>query len=163
MSARTILVAVAALVMCAATSTAVVASSGAPTLGPSSRAQEPAYKGYYDGHKDTYLVLDISSKAQAAALHINYAPRLAGVKSAPPQYFFQGRAAAGQVAVFGLTEPGKPNYTPLWEELFVTWKPGVTPVLLKVDDDINAAAKAGKLTIRDMHVVLNAPIVSVGK
>ena len=103
------------------------------------------------------------SKAQAAALHINYAPRLAGVRGSPPQYFFQGRAAAGQVAVFGLTEPGKPNYTPLWEELFVTWKPGVTPVLLKVDDDINAAAKAGKLTIRDMHVVLNAPIISVGK
>jgi hypothetical protein len=35
--------------------------------------------------------------------------------------------------------------------------------LLKVDDDINAAAKAAKLTVRDMHVVLNAPIISVGK
>jgi len=134
-----------------------------PTLGPASHAQVVVYKGYYDGHLDRYLVLDVSSKAQAAALHINYAPLLAQVKGAPPQYFFHGPAAAGQVSVFGLTEPGKPNYTPLWDEYFVTWKPGVTPTLLKVDDDIKAAAKAGKLTIRDAHAVINAPIISVGK
>ena len=105
----------------------------------------------------------MSNKAQAAALHINYAPLLAKTKGAPPQYFFKGRAAAGQVSVFGLTEPGKPNYTPLWDVYWVTWKPGVTPTLMKVDDDINAAAKAGKLTVRDAHVVINAPIISVGK
>jgi hypothetical protein len=162
MSRRVIVIAAAAVAACA-TTTAAFAGGGVPTLGPSSHAQEVVYKGYYDGHLDTYLVLDVSSKAQAAALHINYSPLLGHVKGAPPQYFFQGRAAAGQVSVFGLTEPGKPNYTPLWDEYFVTWKPGVTPVLLKVDDDITAAAKAGKLTIQEAHVVINAPIISVGK
>ncbi len=163
MSRKMTLIAMAALAVGVATSVAAFATGGVPTLGPSSHARVVVYKGYYDGHLDKYLVLDVSSKTQAAALHINYSPRLGHVKGAPPQYFFQGTAAPGQVSVFGLTEPGKPNYTPLWEELFVTWKPGVTPVLLKVDDDITAAAKAGKLTIRDMHVVLNAPIISVGK
>jgi hypothetical protein len=150
-------------ILVAAALTAAAASGGVPTLGQPSQVQEKVFKGYYDGHLDTYLVLDVSSKSQATALHINYAPRLGKVKGAPPEYFFEGHAAPGQVAVFGLTEPGKPNYTPLWEELLVTWKPGVTPVLLKVDDDINAAAKAGKLTVRDAHVVINAPILSVGK
>jgi hypothetical protein len=31
------------------------------------------------------------------------------------------------------------------------------------DDQIKALAKSGKLTLRDAPVVLNAPIVSVGK
>jgi len=163
MSRKVTLIASAALVAGVATTALASTFGGVPTLGPASHARVTVYKGYYDGHPDKYLVLDVSSKAQAAALHINYSPRLGHVKGAPPQYCFQGTAAPGQVSVFGLTEPGKPNYTPLWEELFVTWKPGVTPVLFKVDDDITAAAKAGKLTIRDMHVVINTPIISVGK
>ena len=163
MSRRSIFVAVAAAALAASAGTvAAAAATGGLSLGPSSSVNTRGYLGYYDGHKDAYLALDVSNKAQAAALHVNYAPRLAQVKGAPPQYFFQGRAAAGQVAVFGLTEPGKPNYTPLWEEFLVTWKPGVTPTLLKVDDDINAAAKAGKLAVRDAHIVINAPIIGVG-
>jgi hypothetical protein len=44
----------------------------------------------------------------------------------------------------------------------VTWKAGVTPVLLTSDNQINALAKTGKLTSQDAHIVLNAPITSVG-
>ncbi len=72
------------------------------------------------------------------------------------------RAAAGQLAVFG-SEPGEKDYNPLWEERFVTFKPGVTPVLLTSDNQINSLAKAGKLTNQDAHIVLNAPITRVGK
>ena len=50
------------------------AATGTPALGPSSSVSARAYTGYYDGHKDSYLPLDVSSKAQAAALHINFAP-----------------------------------------------------------------------------------------
>jgi hypothetical protein len=45
----------------------------------------------------------------------------------------------------------------------VTWKPSVTPVLLGRDDQIKSLAKQGKLTMKDAHVVLNAPILKVGK
>ena len=61
------------------------------------------------------------------------------------------------------SEPGESDYNPLWEEIFVTWKPGVTPVLLTRDDQIDALQKAGKLTERDAHIVLNASIRRVGK
>ena len=151
----------------AALSTAALAAgtayAAAPlALGPASHAQMSVYKGYYDSHKDGYVVTDVSSKSQASALHINYSAALASVKGAPAQYFIQGKAAAGQLAVFG-SEPGETSYNPLWDELIVTWKAGVSPVLLTSDNQINAAAKAGKLTVRDPHIVLNAPITSVGK
>ena len=47
--------------------------------------------------------------------------------------------------MFG-SEPGEDDYNPLWEEIAVTWKAGVTPVLLLRDDQIDALQKAGKLT-----------------
>ncbi len=74
----------------------------------------------------------------------------------------RGRAAKGQLTVFG-SEPGESDYNPLWEEIWVTWKKGVKPVLLGRDDQIKGLAKKGKLTMKDAHIVLNAPILKVGK
>ncbi len=156
---RTITLAAVALVTLAAT--AFAAGVSLP-LGPSTNAQQKVFRGFYDGHHDVYLVTDVSNKAQAKALGINYSAALAAVQGAPPQYFIEGRAASGQLAVFG-SEPGKPDYNPLWEEDIVTWKSGVKPVLLLKDDQIKALAKTHKLTIRDAHVVLNAPITKVEK
>jgi hypothetical protein len=138
------------------------AIAAALPLGPGTKASQPTYVGYYDGHKDTYVVTDTSNKAQARAMKINYSAELATVKGAPRQFFIAGRAAPGQISVFG-SEPGESDYNPLWEEILVTWKPGAHPVLLVRDDQIDSLAKAGKLTEHDLHVVLNAPIVKVGK
>lgn len=120
------------------------------------------FRGFYDSHKDVYVVTDVSSKAQARALGINFSAALATVKRAPAQYFIVGRAASGQLAVFG-SQPGETNYNPLWGEMTVKWKAGVTPVMLTSDNQINALAKKGKLTVRDAHIVLNAPITKVAK
>ena len=136
---------------------AFAATTGALPLGPSTNTQQATFQGYYDAHKDAYLVTDVSTKAQASALHVNYSKELAGVKGAPAQYFI-----SGQLSVFG-SQPGEPDYNPLWEEFFVTWKAGAKPVLLTSDNQIKALAKKGKLTLRDAHVVLNAPIIKVGK
>jgi putative cell wall-binding protein len=151
-----------AITAVAATATvAVAATSGKLALGPASHAEQTTYKAYYDGHKDTYLVTDVSNKAQATAMHINFSAGLAHSKGLPDQYFVTGKAAPGQLSVFG-SEPGETSYNPLWEEMFVTWKPGSTPVLLVKDDQIDSLAKQGKLTLRDAHIVLNAPITKVG-
>lgn len=150
-------------VLLAVTATAAAASSGGlPNIGTPSMKAQPVYKGYYDHHIDTYLITDVSSKSQAKAMNINYSAELKGVKGAPDQYFVQGRAAKGQLTVFG-SEPGKSDYNPLWEEVWVTWKNGVKPVLLGQDDQIKGLVKKGKLTMKDAHIVLNAPILKVGK
>jgi hypothetical protein len=151
------------LVLLAATAAVAAASTGGlPNIGTPSTKAQPVYNGYYDHHIDTYLITDVSSKSQAKAMHINDSAELKGVKGAPDQYFVRGRAANGQLTVFG-SEPGKPDYNPLWEEFWVTWKNGVKPVLLGQDDQIKSLAKKGKLTMTDAHIVLNAPILKVGK
>ena len=151
------------LVLLAATAAVAAASTGGlPNIGTPSMKAQPVYKGYYDHHIDTYLITDVSSKSQAKAMHINHSAELKASKGLPAQYFVRGRAAHGQLTVFG-SQPGEADYNPLWEEFWVTWKKGVKPVLLGQDNQITSLQKKGKLTVRDAHVVLNAPILKVGK
>jgi len=156
------LVVAAGAVAAATAAIALASGNGLPNIGTPTMKTEPVYRGYYDNHIDTYVLTDVSNKAQAKAMHINYSAELKGVKGAPDQYFVRGRAAHGQLTVFG-SEPGKSDYNPLWEEIWVTWKKGVKPVLLGRDDQIKGLAKKGKLTLKDAHIVLNAPILKVGK
>jgi hypothetical protein len=147
-----------AAVACAATAYAAMG----PIMGPAASISRPAFQGYYDGHKDTYLNTDVSSNSDAASMHINYSARIGAVKGLPEIYLVQGRAAPGQLAIFG-SQPGEKDYSPLWAETILTWKTGATPVLITSDTQINQIEKTGKLTERDGHVVLNCPIVKVGK
>src|SRR5436189_3978595 len=84
-------------------------------MGPEHSISIQGFRGYYDGHFVTYLSTDISSKAEAKAMHINYSAQIGTVKHLPEIYLVQGRAAVGQIAVFG-SEPGEANYSPLWDE-----------------------------------------------
>ena len=152
----------AGVVAAATAAIALAAGNGLPNIGAARMKTEPVYRGYYDKHIDTYMLTDVSNKAQATAMHINYSALIGSVNGLPDQYFVKGRAAKGQLTVFA-SEPGETSYNPLWEEMWVTWKAGVTPVLLGRDDQINALAAKGKLTVKDAHIVLNAPILTVGK
>jgi hypothetical protein len=159
---RIVLVLLGVAAFAGAAAIAAAATGGLPNIGKPKMTGQPVYKGYYDHHLDTYLITDVSSKAQAKAMHINYSAELKAVKGIPDQYFVRGRAAKGQLTIFG-SEPGEADYNPLWEEIWVTWKKGVKPVLLGQDDQIKGLAKKGKLTMKDAHIVLNAPILKVGK
>ena len=150
------------LVLFAASVAAAAASSGGlPNIGKPTSMKQPVYKGFYDHHIDTYLITDVSSKSQAKAMHVNYSAVLKGAKGLPEQYFIRGRAAKGQLTIFG-SEPGEKDYNPLWEEVWVTWKKGVKPVLVGQDDQIDSLEKQGKMTEQDAHIVLNAPILTKG-
>jgi hypothetical protein len=154
-----------AVALVATTAAALAARSGGqPSMGPMTRVMRPAMHGFYDGHKDTFLNTDVSNRAQAREMHINFSAMLAKVPMSDTDdiFFFQGRAARGQLPVFG-SEPGESEYTPIWHEHIVSWKAGVTPTVLKSDDDVNAAVKQGKLTDREPHIILNCPIIKVGK
>src|SRR5881396_3681672 len=121
-------------------------AGGAPQMGRTTSIKRPAFHGYYDGHKDTYLNTDVSDKAEAKMMHINYAPVLKTVplKSAPEIYLVQGNAAAGQLAVFG-SEPGEASYSPVWKETILTWKASAKPTLITSDTQIDKLEKKGKL------------------
>lgn len=148
----------------AAALSAVAAYAGTgmgPAMGPAAKITRPAFHGFYDGHQDTYLNTDVSSKTEAKAMHINYSAAIGRVRGLPEIYLVQGRASRGQLAVFG-SEPGEPDYSPLWSETILTWKAGATPVVIKSDTQIDKIEKTGKLTEHDAHVVLNCPIIKVG-
>jgi hypothetical protein len=135
-----------------------------PKMGPKTTVKRPAFEGYYDGHKDTYLNTDVSDKAEAKTMHINYAPGLKSVplKKAPEIYLVQGKAAPGQLAVFG-SEPGESTYSPVWKETILMWKSSAKPVLITSDTQIDKLEKKGGLTERSTSTLLNCPIIKVGK
>src|SRR6266446_7488788 len=150
---RSSIVLVAGVVLAVAATTVDASITAGPVMGPAKTISRPAFQGYYDGHKNTYLNTDVSSKSGATMMHVNYSARLASIKNLPEIYLVEGKAAPGQLAVFG-SEPGEKNYSPLWSETILTWKAGATPVLITSDTQINKIEKTGKLTERDGHVVL---------
>ena len=161
MSWKLCLIGSAAALLAVGAAAGYAAVTSGPVMGPASKQARPVFHGYYDGHKDTYLNTDVSSKKDAAAMHINYSAKIGKVKGLPEIYLVEGRAAPGQLAVFG-SEPGEPDYSPLWSETILTWKAGATPVVIKSDTQVDALEKTGNLTERDAHVVLNCPIIKVG-
>ena len=138
-------------------------SIGAGSIPDQTAADVPAFPAYYDAHKDILLVTDAFPKSAATTFHANYAPSLSAVKpeSQPRWFIFKGTAAPGQIAVLG-SEPGEGDYSPLWDTIDVTWKPGVTPVLLTSDDMVDSFAKKGQLTETTTTEVVNATVISVG-
>jgi hypothetical protein len=142
-------------------SVSAYAAGGPLMMGPARTVAQPAFQGYYDGHKDTYLSTDISNKAEARAMHINYSASIGKVQGLPEIYLVQGQAAAGQLAVFG-SQPGEADYSPLWAETILTWKAGSKPVLITSDNQVNKLEKTSGLSERPGNVVLNCPIIKVG-
>jgi len=143
---------------------APTAKGSAMGMGMPISISRKAFDGYYDGHKDMYLSTDVSDKAEAAAMHVNYAPVLKKVPlaSTPEIYLVQGRAAPGQLAIFG-SEPGEASYSPIWKETMLTWKASATTVLITSDTQIDRLERKGELSERATSIRLNCPIVKVGK
>jgi len=121
------------------------------------------FKTFYDAHKDGMLATDVSTKAQANAKQINYSPILSQLdpETFPEIYIVRGMMANGQLMILG-SEPGEPNYSPLWLETIVRWNRGVTPTVIKSDTRVDKLIEAGKVTEHGTSVILNCPVIGVG-
>ena len=134
---------------------------GMGSMGPTSMRSMTVWTGYYDNHKVLYISTDTSNKAEAMRDHINFAASLAkALGDTVAMYLIMNGKYAGRGPVFA-SEPGEDNYTPLWQEVFVTWKNPGKAVPLGRDDQINALAKKGLLTLKKTKTVLNCPIIKV--
>jgi hypothetical protein len=162
-SYRTLMLSVAlALGVLITAAVGYAASMSGPRMGPATTISRKAFEGYYDG-QDTYLSTDVSTKAEAKAMHVNYAPVLKAVPlaSAPEMYLVEGKAASGQLAVFG-SQPGESSYSPIWKETILTWKSSAKPVLITSDKQVDQLEHKGQLTERKTSTRLNCPIGRVG-
>lgn len=145
----------------AAPSTPPFLSVMLPGMGVPRATNQQTFAGYYDSHTVTYLSTDTSSKAQAAAMHINYSAALAADQASPVMYLVGTRAAPNQLAVFA-SESGESDYSPLWRVTTVTWRTKVKRRVLTSESQILAAARHSQLTVTPSDIVLNCPIVSIG-
>ena len=136
------------------------ASVIAESVTSGSKVHAPrVFRTFYDGHKDGMLATDVSTRAQATKEKINFAPALADFDPEvfPEIYLVHGNAARGQLMVLG-SEPGEPDYSPLWRETIVRWKKSATPTLITSDTQVDRLIKQGKVTEHETTVILNCPV-----
>jgi hypothetical protein len=150
-----------AVLFAATVAVAAAATGGLPNIGKPSMKTQPVYKGYYDHHIDTYLITDVSSKSGDgdARQLLGRTEEREGTAGA----VLRARTRCERTAHDLRLRARRKDYNPLWEEVWVMWKKGVKPVLIGQDDQIDALEKQGKMTEEDAHIVLNAPILKVGK
>ncbi len=116
--------------------------------------------GYYDNHAVLFLATDSSDKNDAMSHHINYSASLAkSLSNADQIYLVTNGKDAGRGPVFS-SEPAESDYTPLWQEVQVTWKDPSKAVALGQDTQITDLAKKGMLTLTKTGIVLNCPIIA---
>ena len=70
--------------------------------------------------------------------------------------------ASGQHNIIDVV-PGQHGYSPLWQVNMVTFKSGVTPRLLRSKSDVDAAVKAGDVTVKQTSAVVNCPVLGFGQ
>ena len=140
----------------------------------------PLQRGWFDGEEVIYVTTDASDAEMAKAKAANYAPRLANA-ALPSAASVAGRPGERsatdrvydvvnhtQAVVFASApDPMGPRnaflaYSPLWQLVKVTWKPGQTPRTLTSEDAVLDAVDKGQLTLAVTKVVLNCPIVYRG-
>jgi hypothetical protein len=80
----------------------------------------------------------------------------AGNKVAPIWAFTNGHENQRNVID---TVPGRRDYTPLWGVRMVTWRSGMSPRVLRSAAAIRAAERSGQVTIRNMPIVVNCPVL----
>ena len=153
----------------AGTTPAVATATQPPaaTDGPTA----PLIGGFYDGGEVTYLLTDVSTEADAAALSdatgfpVTFVASLGDVpdSSTAKLYLFMNGVEGPNP--FGFqpnvvdSVPGDAGYSPLWRVYAVTWADGVEARELKSEAEILAAQTAGELTFEKAPLVKNSPVV----
>ena len=124
---------------------AVLAFAGPATAA--APAKQPVVSGFFQGRTITYYDFGPTKLKP-------------GNKLAPLWAVTNG--AAGQHNIID-TVPGRADYSPLWQINMVTFKAGMTPHLLKSKADVDAAVKAGEVTVKSTTTVVNCPVLGFGQ
>lgn len=122
----------------------------------------PIAIGWFNGEPCLYISTDASDPDVAAAFKANYAPALANAPSPVPIYavtnFAQGNIVPSAPSPAGPRNTSQ-GYSPLWQVSMVTWNSGVTPQLLRSEQDVLAMQMAGNLTVTKTNIIVNCSIV----
>ena len=139
----------------------------------------PLIDAYYNGEKIWFIHTSASSQQMATRLEkmINYTvlhvPKLddiADIDELGNIYVFKNGVKRTEAEPWGGgpfgyqidildSVPGNDAYTPLRNPHVVTWNEDADPEILKSVEQLMAAKEAGRLSIKQTDVVVNAPVV----
>lgn len=129
----------------------------------------PLTRGFVDGNEVFYISTEASDRDLAGHLtnltgfRVAYSPALANTPAsalANIYAFTNGIAGPGPLGFqpnVADSQPGDPEYSPLWNVIMVEWQ--ITPRELKSEGEILAALQAGEVTITRTELVVNCPFV----
>jgi len=129
--------------LAAITAALVAATSATAADGPVKQYPQTVTLGFYRGKVISYLDFGPVKLAK-------------GNKVAPIWVVTNGVDAQRNIVD---TVPGRAGYTPLWAVQMVTWKSGTTPRALRSRDAVEAALRAGQVTVKPAPVVVNCPVL----
>ncbi len=152
---------------------------GCTTVQPPAAAGQvlvPVLSGWFDGEEVLYITTDVSHADVAEAKGANFAPRLAdalpaglplpGRRSSVDKVYAVTNFKQESIfasAPFPMGSASRDTaYSPLWQMVKVTWAQGRTPLTLKSEEQVLAAADAGAVALEATRVVLNCPIIHRG-
>lgn len=147
---------------------AIAASAYAAKAEPVSYSvQLPLVPGWYKGQQIFYLQTEASDPALAMSQQATYVARLSNAVTANPSavddiYAVTNFQQSNIVPSAPLPEGpanADPDYTPLWQVTLVTWVNPKHAHLLTSEEDVQAAAATGEVTLSQTTIVVNCPII----
>ena len=139
-------------------------------LAQPSHAQAPAnavpvktYTGFFDNTAVYFTAFETNSQNFAAVNGLVYAPRLSNSNRAgvANMIFFMNGGAGQTVAL--QTEPGRANYSPLWNVWTAWWRgPGPMPLITSYGAAIRWW-QIGRLLIQGTGIVFNGPVIVINR
>jgi len=131
-------------------------------------AQAPAavgvktYTGYYNDTAVYFTAFETNDRVFATQNNIVYAPHLAQVNAGLPQMIFFMNAGPPQTVVLQ-TEPGQPDYSPLWQVVTAFWI-GTNPMpLITSFAAAQQWAQQGQLAMQSPGILMNGPVFLVNR
>jgi hypothetical protein len=114
-----------------------------------------AMPAYYDGQLFTINFMELSPTAEQEVLKNN--------KSINIIYCVVDCQTSPFVAVINAIQGQGPGFNPLWQEVHISFSPGVTPFQFTKDDQVVAAANAGQITLTPTTEVYRCSVIGPGK
>jgi hypothetical protein len=136
---------------------------------PSGKTNFPIVTGWVDGKSVDYTLQEISDPmvtklmTNKTQFPLTTVASLAEVPQVANLYLFMNGISGPNP--FGFQRnvidsvPGEPGYSPLWLHTFVKWVDPSKARELKSDTEIQAAAKAGDVTLEASKLVINCPVI----
>jgi hypothetical protein len=153
---------------------ALLAGCAIPSLVTGeARPNVPLLQGWFEGAVVFYITTDVSDADVAKEKGANFAPRLAmampvatpgaPIRSSVDKVYAVTNFQQSSIFASAPRPLGHLNreaaYSPLWQMVKVTWRPGASARVLTSEEAVLDAAEKGLVELQVTRVVLNCPIV----